>query len=298
MREGTGASDSSPILCLWVEASTQAACLLGTFLARETGRGFIVESTGEGRWKLKLFLDTERIPHRLISRIRDQARRLTAHLGPVDVGWELGPKEEKKIKVEKRFFREFAVSPTLRVVPLGRGGSSEEKPRILELDPGKDFNCGLEPWTQIALTALEELAGSERVEFALDAKAGSGIMALSAAILGVERVVALDPNPQAVKLIRRNARRNHLSGRVKAKCAELKEEGRIYPLVMALESHKFFLGEKNSLSRTVAPRGLLLVGGFWHKWTDKVMEGLKEEFHVLERKRALWWEALVLRKGK
>lgn len=296
MRKGRSSSDSSSLLCLWVEASTQAACLLGTSLARETGKGFVVENAGEGRWKLKVFLETERIPHKLVSRIRDQARRLMGKLGPIDMGWELGPKEEKKIKVERRFFREFAVSPTLRVAPLGMGRSSEEEARVLELDPGKDFNCGLEPWTQIALITLEEVAGTGRVDSALDAKAGSGIMALSAAILGVEKVVALDPNPQAVKLIRKNAKRNHLSNRVKAKCAELKEEGRVYPLVMALESHKFFLKERDLLSRRVAPGGLLLLGGFWHKWTDKIVEGLKDEFQVLDRKRALWWEAIVLRK--
>ena len=298
MKKGRGPSDSSSVFCLWVEASTQAACLLGTSLARETGKGFVVESAGEGRWRLRLSLETERIPHRLLSRIRDQARRLMVHLGPIDMGWEPWSKEEKKVKVEKRFFREFAVPPSLKVVPLGRGGSSGEEGGVLELDPGKDFNCGLEPWTRIALIALEEVAGSERVESALDAKAGSGIMALSAAILGVERVVALDTNPQAVRLIRKNAKRNRLADRVKAKCAELKEEGRAYPLVMALESHKFLLREKDSLSRRVIPGGILLLGGFWHKWTQKIVEGLEDEFQVLESKRTLWWEALVLRKRK
>lgn len=299
MRRVTGASkQEDSFLCLWVEAGAQASCLLGRFLVKEMGKGLLVDPAGEGRWKVAVPLESKSPSSRLISRVRDQARRLEPHLGRINVGWELRPKGEKKLKVEKRFFREFVVSPSLKIAPPGGGPLAQKTAMVLEIDPGRDFNCGLEPWTQAALLALEEVMHREEVGCALDLKAGCGIMALGAATFGVEKVVALDSNPQAVKLTRANARRNNLKDRIRAKCAGLREQGGTYQLVVGLASHKFLLKETRTIASKVAQEGILLIGGFWYRWTESVLEGLKEEFELLERKRAVWWETLVLRKRK
>jgi ribosomal protein L11 methyltransferase len=77
---------------------------------------------------------------------------------------------------------------------------------VLRLDPGMAFGTGLHPTTQLCVALLERyLRPGCR---ALDLGCGSGILAITAAKLGAETVLALDTDPIAVKATRENVERN------------------------------------------------------------------------------------------
>ncbi len=78
------------------------------------------------------------------------------------------------------------------------------------LDPGVVFGNGLHPTTQDCLKALRwvrERCGFGRV---LDLGTGTGILAMAAALLGAEKVLAVDINPLCVKTAKENIRLNGL----------------------------------------------------------------------------------------
>ena len=104
-------------------------------------------------------------------------------------------------------WRRFA--PTRRFGPLAVApldAPAPSAPVVLRLDPGMAFGTGAHPTTQLCLDwlAARPLAGKT----VLDYGCGSGILAIAAGLLGADRVVAVDEDPQALTATEQNARRN------------------------------------------------------------------------------------------
>lgn len=72
------------------------------------------------------------------------------------------------------------------------------------VDPGRAFGTGAHPTTQLCLELLQEL---EPGSF-LDVGCGSGVLAVAAALLGHEPVLAVDIEPPSIIATRENAERN------------------------------------------------------------------------------------------
>lgn len=115
-------------------------------------------------------------------------------------------------------------------VPLG---PVAEDAVVLEIDPGPSFGHGAHPTTRLCLAALEALldpptpsalggptavgAPSGGGPSVLDVGCGSGVLAVAAAVLGAERVVAVDVSPAAVDATSANAARNRVGARIDAR---------------------------------------------------------------------------------
>ncbi len=88
--------------------------------------------------------------------------------------------------------------------PVGRG--------TLQVDAGQAFGTGRAPSTFGCLLALDRLARQRPLGRVLDLGSGSGVLAMAAARLGADAVMATDIDPVAVKVARDNARLNRLPG--------------------------------------------------------------------------------------
>ena len=82
------------------------------------------------------------------------------------------------------------------------------------LDPGLVFGTGTHPTTRDCLEAIEFASEVTVPETVLDLGTGSGLLALAAAKLGSEHVIAVDLNFLAARTAAENVRRNHLQHRV------------------------------------------------------------------------------------
>jgi ribosomal protein L11 methyltransferase len=78
------------------------------------------------------------------------------------------------------------------------------------LDPGVVFGTTLHPTTRHCLLALLEMSEVLSCPRVLDLGTGTGILAIGAALLGAETVLAVDNNPLAVKTAARNVALNGL----------------------------------------------------------------------------------------
>ena len=79
----------------------------------------------------------------------------------------------------------------------------------LMLDPGLAFGTGTHPTTALCLRWLDgqELEGKTVVDYGC----GSGILGIAALLLGANRVIAVDNDPQALVATRDNAERNNIN---------------------------------------------------------------------------------------
>lgn len=96
---------------------------------------------------------------------------------------------------------------------------------VIDLEPGMAFGTGLHPTTRMCLICLQErVKVGDRV---LDMGTGSGILAVAAAKLGATSVLAVDNDPVAVEVARKNISLNGLHEVVEA------VEGSLDPLAQA-----------------------------------------------------------------
>jgi ribosomal protein L11 methyltransferase len=106
----------------------------------------------------------------------------------------------------KAHFTPQRVGEHFLIVPSWLEPEPEPGDRVIKLDPGMAFGTGLHPTTRLCLAALETWVTPGSTT--LDVGTGSGVLAIGAALLGAERVVAIDISPLAVETASANAEAN------------------------------------------------------------------------------------------
>jgi len=134
----------------------------------------------------------------------------------------------------------------------------------------------------------------------LDLGTGSGILAIAAARLGADRVLALDIDPQAVRAARQNVANSGLTDVVEVREGTLGEEGGSpFDLIAANISGETIERLAPAFARSLSPAGWLVVSGF----LDASAEGLARAFESagLGVDQVLAegdWRAIVARKPR
>lgn len=102
-------------------------------------------------------------------------------------------------------FQPIQFGERLWICPSWHQPPEPEAVNIL-LDPGLAFGTGTHATTSLCLNWLDtaDLKG----KYVIDYGCGSGILAIAAALLGAEKVIAVDTDPQALEATRANAERN------------------------------------------------------------------------------------------
>ena len=102
-------------------------------------------------------------------------------------------------------FKPMCFGRRLWIVPSWSEPPQAEAVNIL-LDPGLAFGTGTHPTTRLCLEWLD--AHDVNGLTVIDYGCGSGILAIAAALLGANQVIAVDNDPQALLATVENARRN------------------------------------------------------------------------------------------
>jgi ribosomal protein L11 methyltransferase len=135
---------------------------------------------------------------------------------------------------------------------------------VLWLDPGLAFGTGNHETTRLCVerlvTLVEERGTSGRV---IDAGCGSGILALSAALLGFREVSGFDNDPEAVRVSEENAALNGMAGRIEFFVGDLTSGlmGRQAEIVLANIQADVLMRFARELVGAVAPGGTLVLSG-------------------------------------
>jgi ribosomal protein L11 methyltransferase len=133
----------------------------------------------------------------------------------------------------------------------------------LLLDPGLAFGTGTHPTTALCLGELADMAldGATAVDYGC----GSGILAVAALKLGVDRVLAVDNDPQALAATRENAARNLIPERALQICLPEEVERGAWAHRADVVVANILAGPLAALSATLLqflkPGGTLLLSG-------------------------------------
>lgn len=165
----------------------------------------------------------------------------------------------------------------------------------IELDPGMAFGTGLHPSTRLTMLALERLVRPG--DAVLDVGTGSGILAVAAALLGADRVDAVDIEPVAVRSTRENAERNRVGDRVRAELGSVGPDAPFtgaYDLVLANIIARVLSDLAPHLAAAVAPGGHLAMAGIVEPKEPLVVAAFRDTDLVpVDRSQIEDWVGLV-----
>lgn len=172
---------------------------------------------------------------------------------------------------------------------------------VLWLDPGMAFGTGNHETTRLCVERLvawsAESGTGGRV---VDAGCGSGILALSAALLGFRDVRGFDNDPDAVRVSEENAALNGLAAQVHFQVADLTAglAGADAAVVLANIQADVLLRFARELIAAVRPGGVLVLSGILAAENEKVRSGfahLAPDWAVESRVLGEWSDVLLRR---
>ena len=168
---------------------------------------------------------------------------------------------------------------------------------VLRLDPESAFGTGTHPTTAMCLRALESLVrGGETV---FDVGTGSGVLAIAAAKLGAERVVAKDYARASAEVAAKNVAENGVQKTIETGVSDLLAafDGQA-ELVVANIIADIIIRLFDELDAHLAPGGRLLASGIIDERVADVTEAAVAHGFVLEDMYTdAGWAAMVIKRA-
>ncbi len=200
----------------------------------------------------------------------------------------------------RRFFTPRKIGKAFWITPPWARPPSLPHRQVITIEPGMAFGTGTHATTRGCLEFIEQAAHSLRnTEFnALDVGTGSGILAIALVKLGAQKVWALDNDPVALTVARKNARCNRVQGKIRFQATALNRIRRSFPMVVANLTAEAILDLAAALATKVAARGFLILSGILTPKTNAIIHRFKSVgFRVARHKHEREWATLLLRRG-
>jgi len=149
----------------------------------------------------------------------------------------------------------FSISNIPLKLPNGEEG-------FIQIEPGEAFGRGNQPSTRVCIKVMESIFKERRVENVLDVGCGTGVLSICAALLGANRVLALDVDPIAVEEARINIKKSGFTN-IQVVYDSLKGVHEKFDLVIANLGMTEILNISDELKYKLKDEGLLLLSGIW-----------------------------------
>ncbi|MBK1727539.1 50S ribosomal protein L11 methyltransferase [Halorhodospira neutriphila] len=251
-----------------VEAALEAAGAMAQTYQAEDGSVLLEPGVGEhplwSRVRVTALFPGEADAEQLI-------RHLAEQLGERAGAWRSERLEEQAWeRAWLEHFRPMAFGERLWVLPHEAEASLPEGAVAIRLDPGLAFGTGTHETTALCLEWLdgEPLAGARGIDYG----AGSGVLAVAAALLGARECLAIDNDPQAVTASRENAANNGVADRVPACLPEQRPQAYCADFLVANILAGTLAEQAAELLAGLAPKGRLALSGILEGQQQRVMD--------------------------
>jgi ribosomal protein L11 methyltransferase len=235
-------------------------------------------------------------------RTRREAQSLSNELGgsieSISRGWRSSGTtiSSKPIKIGGRLvIINRDISPGERRGRNRSGFVHGKLPRTLVIPATAAFGTGEHVTTAMCLRLLERKTRTARPGWSLlDCGTGTGILALAAYHFGAERIVAIDSDPLAVSIGKRNAQLNRISGITFQVADVLNWRGRQrFDIITANLYSELLIQALSIFGKKLSSSGQLILSGILREQKRCVIRALHNRgFNVLELRQRGKWIAL------
>lgn len=193
----------------------------------------------------------------------------------------------------KEYFKPAKVGKRIVVKPTWEEYQAKDGELVVEIDPGMAFGTGTHETTSLCLKLMEDyLMPGEKV---LDVGCGSGILSVGAAVLGAGQTLAVDIDPEAVRVSLENVELNGCGSTVKVQQGDLVEgidfkanvvvANLMADLVMMLSEH---------VTKHMLPGGIYISSGILVEKEEQVAAAIRKcGFEIKEIREDGMWCAIA-----
>lgn len=205
--------------------------------------------------------------------------------------------EEDWATAWKQYYHPIKVSERFTIVPTWEDYHPKNSDEIIiELDPGMAFGTGTHPTTVMCLQALEKTVKAGDV--VIDVGTGSGVLSIASALLGANKVHALDLDPVAVKSAQENVQLNHVEKIVEVEQGNLLEkvqtEADVVVANILAEVIMTFTDDAYSI---IKPGGFFITSGIIGAKKEVVKSALEKSGFIIEEVLMLEdWVSIIAKK--
>jgi ribosomal protein L11 methyltransferase len=199
----------------------------------------------------------------------------------------------------KKSYVSFPIGRGFYIIPSWSESACPPDRLPIRIDPGQAFGTGTHETTQLTLECLEDCSGDvKRSEIVADLGTGSGILAIAARLLGCQRVIGCDIDPDSIRVADENIRRN-TDDFIPLFCGSID--------AMRSESVDLLLSNLTAdviaqifveIDRTVKPGGAVIFSGILVEQRKQIHDIVSRSGWRIEDDRSRGeWIALVVRKS-
>lgn len=261
----------------------------------------------QGLSQIRLYLEDGPEALEQVSFLTDQMAALRRRYPKVELGsLEISLANCKNEDWEnnwKQYYQPIPVGKKLLVIPQWLSPENKENRIPILLDPGMIFGTGAHASTQMCMQALEEaVSGGEEV---LDLGSGSGILSITAVLLGAASATGVDIDPKAEDIARENAAMNQIGAdRFTALTGDVIGDP---AMMLALAAHPWDLVLANIVADVIIPMApvvpnflgtdsLFICSGILETRCDEVEKALREAgLQIVARRQCEDWCQLTAR---
>ncbi|BDR60552.1 50S ribosomal protein L11 methyltransferase [Lactobacillus xylocopicola] len=242
------------------------------------------------------YFSGERDREHLINEYRTKLKELQ------QLGLATGPAQVSASYIEdedwntvwQKFYHVLNLSRHLAIVPEWEKYQPQfNDQQLIKLDPGLAFGTGNHTTTQLALMGLERaLIKPMKI---VDVGTGSGILAIAAALLGAEQVLATDISDEAITAAHENIALNQLTNIDIRQTSLLAGVSGKYDLIVANILAEILLDLIPQLDEHLNNGGQVIFSGIDYLQLDKIKQALDQHgFQITLTMKQERWVGLVI----
>lgn len=166
------------------------------------------------------------------------------------------------------------------------------------IQPKMSFGTGHHCTTQLMIEAL--LDGDIEGKRLLDMGSGTGVLAIVAAKLGAESVMAVEIDDMAEESVRENIELNGVADKIESVCGDARAiEGREFDVVLANINRNILLADMEAYDKTIVSGGKLVLSGFLAEDVAILVEKAESlGYQLINHRTNDIWQALELKKTR
>ena len=230
-----------------------------------------------------------------------QVRQILARLKAQDPDGKYGRLELEMKDVDeedwsnawKKYYHPVQVGEHLVVCPSWEAYDRQPDDVVLTLNPGMAFGTGTHDTTRLCMELLEKYITPQ--DTVLDVGCGSGILDITAALLGANKIIGCDIDEVAVKVAGENAALNGVQDRIAFHQGDLTSqvEGS-FQIICANIVADVIIRLSEDAGRYLAKDGIFITSGIIDTREQDVLDALEQNgFQVIERRTSGGWVALA-----
>ena len=165
------------------------------------------------------------------------------------------------------------------------------------IQPKMSFGTGHHATTQLMVEMLlSSIIKGKRV---LDMGSGTGVLAIVAAKLGAESVLAVEIDDMAEESVRENIELNNVADKIESVCGDASAiNGKEFDIVLANINRNILLADMEAYTKTLSEGGELVISGFLADDIEILTKQAKKlKFSRTDKRSCAEWQALKFTKN-